>query len=178
MGDPIDPLLEAHKDARSFNGTGDGVESRARVAIEGQKTPMRVSTISPLDGASPPPTTKVSLLRSSINLPGSRVGLPIGDENDGFLPMAKDFITKTVLEVSPIRSIFPSPFSQKSLRCEEAVRGSLVRMRVNQAISGPSNPAVVVSCSTRKEVVGRTPDTPAITPISSPPREGVILRSD
>lgn len=92
--------------------------------------------------------------------------------------MVEDFITQALMEVSPIRSIIPPPFSQKSLCCKEAEHGSLVRMRVDQAISGPSNLAVVVSCCTKEEVVCRAPNTPAITPISSPPCEGIILRSD
>lgn len=71
-----------------------GWKAPARVALEGQNKPMVVPTVSPLDGASPLALlSEVSLLCSNFGFPSS--------------PVVEDSISETVMEVSPIQSIFP-----------------------------------------------------------------------
>lgn len=133
---------------------------------------MKVSIVSLWDASSPLAlSSEVSVFRSSTVLPCVLVRSPIRDVNDGFLPVVGDFNTEAVLEVSPIRSIFPPPFNQKILRCEETGRGSFVRVRIDQEAFGLSSSAVVVPLSSKKEVSCGAIDAPSIIHVSSPQRE-------
>ncbi|GLT65292.1 hypothetical protein SLA2020_377310 [Shorea laevis] len=76
---------------------------------------MKVSIVSLWDASSPLAlSSEVSVFRSSTVLPCVLVRSPIRDVNDGFLPVVGDFNTEAVLEVSPIRSIFPPLLTRKS----------------------------------------------------------------